>query len=87
VGYVPLRDVTLQVVNGESGLAIESVMIAGRWVLERGRMVSVDEHRLRSQVAEAVERLASATQGRREISRALEPYLNAFCLAQSQKSL
>ena len=60
-------------------------MIAGRWVLHGGRMVSVDEDRLRSRVAEAVERLAAATQGRREMSRALEPYLNAFCLAQSQQ--
>ena len=87
VSYVPLRDVTLQVVNGESGLAIDGVMIAGRWVLQGGRMVSVDEDRLRGRVAEAVERLAAATHGRREISRALEPYLNAFCLAQSQRPL
>ena len=87
VSYVPLRDVTLQVVNGESGLAIDGVMIAGRWALQGGRMVSVDEDRLRDRVAEAVERLATATHGRRELSRALEPYLNAFCLAQSQQSL
>jgi hypothetical protein len=50
-------------------------------------MVSVDEEQLRRRVAEAVERLAAATQGRRELSRALEPYLNAFCLAQSQQPL
>ena len=43
--------------------------------------------RLRAGVAEAVGRLATATHGRRELSRALEPYLNAFCLAQSQQPL
>jgi len=83
VGYVPLRDAPLQVVNGESGLAIDGVMIGGRWVLHGGRMVTIDEERLRSRVADAVERLATATSGRREASRALGPYLNAFCLSQA----
>jgi len=85
VSYVPLRDVLLQVVNGESGLAIDSVMIGGRWVLRGGRMVTVDEARLRSQVTESVERLATATARGREASRALEPYLTAFCLSQAQR--
>ncbi|MCI0546167.1 MAG: amidohydrolase family protein [Candidatus Rokubacteria bacterium] len=87
VSYVPLRDIPLQVVNGESGLAIDGVMIAGQWVLRDGRMVTVDEDRLRSQVAEAVERLAAVTHDRRELARGLEPYLNAFCLSQSQRPL
>ena len=85
IGYVPLRDVPLQVVNGESGLALESVMIAGRWVLRDGRMLTVDEDALRRRTAAAVERLAAATSSRRELSRALEPYLSAFCLAQAER--
>ena len=84
VSYVPLHDVPLQVVNGESGLAIDAVMIGGRWVLRGGRMLTVDESRLRSRVAEAVERLAAATAPRREATRALEPYLTAFCRSQAQ---
>jgi hypothetical protein len=85
IGYVPLRDVPLQVVNGESGLALESVMIAGRWVLRDGRMLTVDEDALRRRTTAAVERLAAATSSRRELSRALEPYLSAFCLAQAER--
>ena len=84
VSYVPLHDVLLQVVNGESGLAMDAVMIGGRWVLRGGRMLTVDEARLRSRVAEAVERLAVATAPRREATRALEPYLTAFCRSQAQ---
>jgi 5-methylthioadenosine/S-adenosylhomocysteine deaminase len=87
VGYVPLRDPLLQVVGGESGLAIDGVMIAGQWVLREGRMLTVDEARLRARVAEAVERLTPGILSRREMSRALEPYLDAFCLAQSQRPL
>jgi cytosine/adenosine deaminase-related metal-dependent hydrolase len=87
IGYVPLRDPLLQVVGGESGLAIDGVMIAGRWALREGRMLTVDEERLRGRVAEAVDRLTPGIRSRIDLSRALEPYLNAFCLAQAQRPL
>ena len=87
VNYVPLRDPLLQVVGGESGLALESVMIAGRWVMRDGHVLTVDEARLRARVAEAAGRLTPGILSRREASRALEPYLNAFCLAQSRLPL
>jgi hypothetical protein len=50
-------------------------------------MVTVDEARLRARVAEAVDRLTPGILSRREMSHALEPYLNAFCLAQSRLPL
>ena len=87
VSYLPLRDPLLQVVNGESGLAIESVMVAGQWILRDGRMLTVDEDRLRARVAEAVDRLTPGILSRCAMSRALEPFLDAFCLAQSQRPL
>jgi hypothetical protein len=87
VSYLPLRDPLLQVVNGESGLAIESVMVAGQWILRDGRMLTVDEDRLRARVAEAVDRLTPGILSRSAMSRALEPFLDAFCLAQSQRPL
>lgn len=87
VSYVPLRDPLLQVVDGESGLAIEGVMIGGQWVLRNGRMLTVDEDRLRASVAEAVDRLTPGILSRRETSRVLEPYLDAFCLAQAQRPM
>src|SRR4029453_16513616 len=66
IGYVPLRDVPLQVVNGEGGPALESVTCPGRWVLRSGRMLTVDGGALRGRTAAAVERLAAATSSRRE---------------------
>jgi hypothetical protein len=71
------------VVNGESGLAIESVMIGGRWVLQDRRMRTVDESRLRGRVAEAVRRLDAGRAGRPDLPRRLEPFLAAFCRAQA----
>ena len=79
INSVPLHDAALQVVNGENGQAIESVMIAGRWVLKDGTMQTVDEARLRQRVAEAVLRLAAVTVDRRDLARRLEPWLAGFC--------
>jgi guanine deaminase len=81
VGYVPLHDAALQVVNGESGQALESVMIGGRWILRDRAMCTVDEARLRARVAEAAERLAAAGAGRRELAGALAPWVGGFCQA------
>jgi 5-methylthioadenosine/S-adenosylhomocysteine deaminase len=81
ISYVPLHDAALQVVSGESGLAIESVMIGGRWVLRDGTMQTVDEPRLRQRAAEAALRLGAATADRRAFARSLEPWLGGFCRA------
>ena len=85
VTYLPLQDPLLQVVGGESGLAIEGVMIAGAWVLRHGRMLTVNEDRLRARVREAADRLTPGIRSRIDLARAFEPYLNAFCLAQAQR--
>jgi hypothetical protein len=45
---------------------------------------TVDEARLREGAAEAVLRLVAASAGGRELTRALEPFLQAFCLAQAR---
>src|SRR5262245_40250369 len=81
VTYVSPHDAALQVVNGESGLAIERVMIGGRWILKDGAMQTVDESRLRQRTAEATLRLGALTADRRDFARHLEPWLKGFCRA------
>lgn len=83
VNYVPLNDPVMQIVHGESGLAVDSVMIAGRMVLERGRLLTVDEARLRAQAAEAIARLRAANAEAIAAARALEPFVGAFCVRQA----
>ena len=46
INYVPLNDPGNQIVHGEDGTGVESVMIGGRMVLEGRRMVTVDEAKL-----------------------------------------
>lgn len=84
VGYVPLHDPAVQLVNGESGLALDRVMIGGRMVLEGGRVLTVDERRVRAEAERAVERLAAANADRLREARALEPFVGAFCLARTR---
>ncbi len=81
-GYVPLNDVLLQIVNGESAGAVDSVMIGGRLVLERGRLTTVDESRVRTEAEAAAARLRTANAGALREARALEPFVGAFCLSQ-----
>ncbi len=82
IGYVPLNDVLLQIVNGESGAAVDSVMIDGRLVLERGRLTTVDESRVRARAEAAATRLRQANAESFAAARALEGFVGAFCLSQ-----
>lgn len=84
-GYVPLNDVVVQIVMGESGAAVDSVMIGGRMVLERGRMLTVDEAKLRAQAEEARARLAAANADALAAARALQPHVGAFCIAMASR--
>lgn len=84
VNYVPLNDATLQVVNGESGLAVDSVMVDGRMVLEHGRLLTVDEARVRAQAEAAIERLRAVNAQGVATARALEPFVGAFCVRQAR---
>ena len=72
VNYVPLNDPVNQIVHGEDGTGVESVMIGGRMVLERRRMVTVDEAKLARDAEAAAERLAAVNAGARAVAERLE---------------
>jgi 5-methylthioadenosine/S-adenosylhomocysteine deaminase len=78
--YVPLNDVLLQLVNGESGAAVERVMIDGRLVFAGGRVLTVDEGKLRAQAERAAARLREANAPARAAAGALEEFVGAFCI-------
>jgi cytosine/adenosine deaminase-related metal-dependent hydrolase len=84
-GYVPLNDVAVQLVMGESGAAVDSVMIAGRLVLDRGRLLTVDEAKLRAQAEAARARLTAANAEALATARALQPFVGAFCVAMASR--
>jgi guanine deaminase len=81
IGYVPLGDVIFQIVNGESGAAIDRVMIDGRMVLEGGRLLTVDEARVRREAERTAARLREAAAEGLAFARSVERYVEAFCVA------
>ncbi|HEY7649047.1 MAG TPA: amidohydrolase [Methylomirabilota bacterium] len=80
IGYVPLNDALVQIVNGESGAAVDSVMIDGRLVLERGRLTTVDEAGVRARAEAANSRLRALNAESFSALRGLERFVGAFCV-------
>ena len=80
IHYVPLGDIVRQIVFTESGAAVDSVMIGGRMVLEHGRLVTIDERKLRHDVERSFERLQGANAQNRAFAAKLEPVVGRFCL-------
>jgi guanine deaminase len=68
-----------QIVFTENGAAVDSVMIGGRMVLDRGRLTTVDEKKLRQDAAAAAERLFAANTATRTFARELQPVVGQFC--------
>ena len=77
--YVPANDIVAQLVFGEDGTGVESVMVGGRLVLDRGRVVNIDLPRIRAEAQEAVERLTSANSEARAFAEKLAPYVSEYC--------
>jgi 5-methylthioadenosine/S-adenosylhomocysteine deaminase len=77
--FVPENDLVSQVVFGEDGTGVESVMIGGRLVLDRGRFTTIDPARVRARVQAAVERLRAASAETRRLCELLAPHVGHYC--------
>ena len=80
INYVPLNVALTQVVFCENGAAVDSVMIGGRLVLDRGRFTTIDYDALVARVHEAAMRLTAANAGRRAEIEPLSPIIGQFCV-------
>lgn len=52
--FMPLNDVAKHLVYSENGSSIETVMVAGRIVVQHGRLTTVDEQAIAAEIAELV---------------------------------
>jgi cytosine/adenosine deaminase-related metal-dependent hydrolase len=77
--YVPANDIISQLVFGEDGTGVESVMVGGRLILKERELINVDISQIRRQAQEAVERLAEDNAQSRALSDLLAPHVNHFC--------
>jgi 5-methylthioadenosine/S-adenosylhomocysteine deaminase len=80
VNYVPLNDITNQIVNCEDSSAVESVMIGGRMVLDHGRFVGIDYTRLMREVEAAVERLRATNADAKALASKIEGVVGLYCV-------
>ena len=85
INYVPLNDPVNQIVHGEDGTGVESVMIGGRMVLEGRRMVTVDEAKLARDAQAAAERLAAVNADARALAERLEGPVGRYAVALSRE--
>lgn len=77
--YVPLNDLASQIVFGEDGTGVESVMIGGQFVVRDRKVLGVDVGRLRREADAAVERLRAANVEAKALSEKLAPYVGRYC--------
>ncbi len=75
----PLNNPLNALVYAETGADVETVLVGGRIVLEQGRVLTVDEARLRARAQEAVERLQFQKSAAWQLAEQLAPYLAAAC--------
>ncbi len=77
--WLPFNDPVNQLVHCEDGTAVDSVMIAGRMVVENRRVLTVDLAQLRDRAEAARDRLAAVNADNRRLYQALEPVVGSYC--------
>jgi guanine deaminase len=84
LNYVPLNSAVNQVVNAEDGTGVDSVMIGGRMVLDRGRLTTIDVDRLLARAEAAMERVWEVNGKALELALRLEEVIGTFCVGLAQ---
>jgi guanine deaminase len=77
----PLNHALNALVYAETGASVDTVLVDGRVVLEHGRVIGVDEERIRQQAQEAADRLRARNHEAWALAAELQPYLGAACRA------
>ena len=77
----PLNDPVRALVYAETGANVETVLVGGRVVVERGQVTTVDEASLYARAQEAAERQRARGAEAWELAERLGPYIGAACRA------
>jgi hypothetical protein len=77
----PLNDVMGSLVYVETGAAVDTVLVDGRVVVRGGRVLTVDEDRLRARAQEAADRIRAKNAAAWTLAAEVAPYLSTACRA------
>ena len=75
----PLADPIKALVYAETGAAVDTVLVDGRVVVERGRVTTVDEDRIFARAQEAADRQRGQSAQAWALAERLAPYVAAAC--------
>ena len=78
--YMPLNRPVTQIVFCEEGRSVDRVYVAGRKVVEGGRILTVDYPALHRRMADRAAELQERNAPRRAELAALEPFVKRFCI-------
>jgi guanine deaminase len=81
----PLNHLTDQLVYGETGSAVDMVLVAGRIVVRDGQVLTVDERTLRDKAQIAADRLREANRGEWESVNRFAPIVAGVCGSLAQQ--
>jgi 5-methylthioadenosine/S-adenosylhomocysteine deaminase len=79
--YVPLNDITNQLVNAEDGTGVVSVMVGGRMILDHGKFMTVDVASLAGNAERAVARMRNVNAEALQVAAGLEDLFGSYCIA------
>ena len=77
--YLPLNDLTAQIVYGEDSSGVRDVCVDGLWVVRDRQITGFDYPRLAGRVTAAAAELRERTAVTREDAQRLVPVVNHFC--------
>jgi 5-methylthioadenosine/S-adenosylhomocysteine deaminase len=84
--YVPITDPVTQIVMAESGAAVESVMIGGRFVYRDRRFPGIDLAPLRQAIVARTAEWRARSAPTKEAVTALESYVRSFCIGLAREA-
>lgn len=76
--YTPMNDLTHHLVYCENGAGIERVMVNGDWVVENGRLLTVDEAAIFAELAELLPAHMAEHAELETLNARFEPYMRAM---------
>lgn len=79
LNWIPMNDPILQMVHVEDGTGVDSVMIGGRMVVERGRPTTVDLEAMATEAARLQPRFADLLVQNQETLAQVEQVAGQFC--------
>jgi 5-methylthioadenosine/S-adenosylhomocysteine deaminase len=77
----PLNDALGSLVYAETGADVDTVLVGGRIVVRGGRVLTVDEERLRARAQAAADRIRAANADAWRLADELSPYVAQACQA------